>query len=170
MVAIDSCPIHACTVTASTPRASHRHAAVCRRSCTRRPCPVCSHANDRNTADRCNRAPRAVVNNGSVVALPSAIACTRGSTRFANGTRRERRPLVAFTATPSGADRRTSSAGVVLDNHGTGAQGIWTGLSHDGNILSGWGALGATEDDATAQIAHLKATGSLRTGPERHEQ
>ncbi len=29
VVAIDACPIHACTVTGSTPRANHRHAAVC---------------------------------------------------------------------------------------------------------------------------------------------
>jgi hypothetical protein len=35
VVAIDSCPHHSCTVARSTPRASQRHAAVCRRKCER---------------------------------------------------------------------------------------------------------------------------------------
>jgi hypothetical protein len=42
---------------------------------------------------------------------PSAIASTRGSTRLASGTRRDRRPLVDFVATPSGAARRIISRG-----------------------------------------------------------
>ena len=55
VVAIDACPIHACTVTGSTPRASQRQAAVCRRSWMRRPYAMEAHAGGRLNAEACSR-------------------------------------------------------------------------------------------------------------------
>ena len=78
----------------------------------RRPCPVVAHLIDRRTDDRCRVAPREVVSRRSPGCFPSASAWTIGSMRLANGTRRDRRPLVLFVPTPSGADRRTMSPGV----------------------------------------------------------
>ena len=55
VVAIDACPIQAWTVTGSTPRASHRQAAVCRRSWIRRPGATVDQATVRLTAEACSR-------------------------------------------------------------------------------------------------------------------
>jgi hypothetical protein len=54
VVAIDSCPSHAWTVTGPTHLASHRHAAVCRRSWMRRPGATVDQATDCLTADSCS--------------------------------------------------------------------------------------------------------------------
>lgn len=79
----------------------------------RRPAAVLFHFTDLTTALRCNCDPRDVVSSPSSTALPSANPRTMGRTLLANGTRRrDRRPLVAFTPTPSGWERRTSKPGI----------------------------------------------------------
>ena len=74
--------------------------------------------------------------------------------------------LMGWYAAEDGAVNSKGTLFFVLHNHGVSAQGIWTGLSHDGDLLSGWGALGHSEDDVRNQIATLKETlGVLRTAP-----
>jgi transcriptional regulator with XRE-family HTH domain len=56
-----------------------------------------------------------------------------------------------------------------LHTHGHIAQGIWTGTSHDGDLLSGWGALGSSEDQVIQLVRELKSTrgvAALRTAAE----
>ena len=112
VVAIEACPSQACTVTGSTPRASHRHAAVWRRSWIRRPGAAVDQPTDRFTAEACSPWPVPVVRSRSSGPLPSASACTNGSTRSATGTRRFLPDFVALASTPSGAARETSSTGI----------------------------------------------------------
>ena len=59
-MAIDACPIHVCTVTGSTLRASQRQAAVCRRSWMRRPCAMEAQASVGLNAEACSRCPEEV--------------------------------------------------------------------------------------------------------------
>jgi transcriptional regulator with XRE-family HTH domain len=66
-------------------------------------------------------------------------------------------------------DGSVSSKGTLffeLQTHGDEAHGIWTGTSHDGDLLSGWGALGKSEDQVVDLVRRLKAargTKALRT-------
>jgi hypothetical protein len=60
VVAIDACPIHVCTVTGSTLRASQRQAAVCRKSWMRRPCAMEAQASVGLNAEACSRCPEEV--------------------------------------------------------------------------------------------------------------
>lgn len=72
--------------------------------------------------------------------------------------------LMGWYAAEDGAVNSKGTLYFVLHNHGVSAQGIWTGLSHDGDLLSGWGALARSEDEARALIEHTKQTmGALRT-------
>ena len=57
------------------------------------------------------------------------------------------------------ADSAVNSKGSLyfaLHNHGLQARGIWTGMSHDGMILSGWGALAKNEGSVRTIVAELK--------------
>jgi len=62
---VDAWPIHVWTVTGSTPRASQRHAAVCRRSWIRRPSTRSVQPSARLNAEACSRHPREVTKSGS---------------------------------------------------------------------------------------------------------
>lgn len=56
-----------------------------------------------------------------------------------------------------------------LHTHGVEARGIWTGTSHDGDLLSGWGALGKSEEhvrDVVSQLKETKGATALRTQPD----
>ncbi|QNE19615.1 helix-turn-helix transcriptional regulator [Kribbella qitaiheensis] len=77
--------------------------------------------------------------------------------------------LMGWYAAEDGAVNSKGTLYFVLHNHGVNALGIWTGLSHDGNILSGWGALGRGEDEVREQVKELKKTlgaTALRTAPQ----
>jgi len=104
-------PIQAWTVTTSTPRASHRQAAVCRRSWIRRPSAVWAQFRVRLNAVACSRCPDSVKNGRSSGSRPSAHARIKTSTRSAIGTRRDLSDLVVLTRTPSGSARSTTSIG-----------------------------------------------------------
>ena len=113
VVAIEACPIQACTVTGSTPRASQRQAAVCRRSWIRRP----SATRRPGEGPLEGRGVQPVAGGGDeqlVVGLPpGAIAWTSGRTRSATGTRRSGRTWCTFDSTPFGC-------GPLHDQHGIG--------------------------------------------------
>ncbi|QNE21917.1 helix-turn-helix transcriptional regulator [Kribbella qitaiheensis] len=66
--------------------------------------------------------------------------------------------LLGWYAAEDGAVNSKGTLYFVLHNHGINALGMWTGLSHDGNVVSGWGVLARSEDEARAQIAQLKKT------------
>ncbi|WP_433609566.1 hypothetical protein ACQP2P_38680 [Dactylosporangium sp. CA-139114] len=45
----------------------------------------------------------------------------------------------------------------VLHPHGQRMSGRWVGLSYDGKIVTGWGAMGRTAEEATEAINFLIA-------------
>lgn len=44
---------------------------------------------------------------------------------------------------------------LVLHPHGTHAWRRWVGMSYDGAVISGWGAMARTEDDAHKLVQDL---------------
>jgi transcriptional regulator with XRE-family HTH domain len=80
--------------------------------------------------------------------------------------------LIGWYAADDGAVNSKGSLYFVLHTHGINARGIWTGISHDGDLLSGWGALGHSEDEVRGIVADLKTTlgaNALRTAPPLEE-
>ena len=49
----------------------------------------------------------------------------------------------------------------VLHPHGLRMEGRWVGLSYDGKIVTGWGGMARSEDEARAIIEQLKEKGSV---------
>lgn len=82
----------------------------------------------------------------------------------------DNRVLMGWYAADDGAVNSKGTVYFVLHNHGVFGTGIWAGCSHDGDLLSGWGAMARTEAEARELIDKLKATmGALRTAPPDQE-
>lgn len=75
----------------------------------------------------------------------------------------DNRILTGWYAADDGAVNSKGTLYFVLHPNGGNAQGIWTGCSHDGNLLSGWGALARTEEEARGQILDLKRSRGIAT-------
>lgn len=65
--------------------------------------------------------------------------------------------LMGWYAANEGSVRSKGTMYFVLHPHGISMSGRWVGLSYDGLIVTGWGGVGKTEDDARAVIKSLKA-------------
>lgn len=81
----------------------------------------------------------------------------------------DNRLLIGWYAAVDGGVASKGSLYFGLGAHGDIAHGIWTGMSRDGDLLSGWGALGASEVQVVDLVRELKATRgvkALRTATE----
>ena len=58
-----------------------------------------------------------------------------------------------------GAVRSKGVMYFVVHPHGIHLAGRWVGLSHDGPIVTGWGAVARTESQALAVVNHLREKG-----------
>lgn len=67
--------------------------------------------------------------------------------------------LTGWYVATEAAVRSKGAVYFVLHPHGIHMSGRWVGLSYDGPIMSGWGTLARTEDDALAVMAQLKQKG-----------
>lgn len=64
--------------------------------------------------------------------------------------------LMGWYAAADGGVRSKGTMYFVLHPHGVNLKGRWVGLSYDGKIQTGWGAMGKSEEDARALIEELK--------------
>lgn len=64
--------------------------------------------------------------------------------------------LMGWYAANDGSVRSKGTMYFVLHPHGVNMTGRWVGLSYDGNIMTGWGAMGKDEDEARSLIEKLK--------------
>lgn len=64
--------------------------------------------------------------------------------------------LMGWYAANDGSVRSKGTMYFVLHPHGVSMTGRWVGLSYDGKIMTGWGAMGKSEADARDLIAQLK--------------
>jgi hypothetical protein len=64
--------------------------------------------------------------------------------------------LMGWYAAVDGSIRSKGTMYFVLHPHGQYMSGRWVGLSYDGKILTGWGAMARNQEDATVAINELK--------------
>ncbi|NJP27833.1 helix-turn-helix transcriptional regulator [Microbispora hainanensis] len=64
--------------------------------------------------------------------------------------------LMGWYAANDGSVRSKGTMYFVLHTHGINMAGRWVGLSYDGQIMTGWGSMAKTEDEARDLIAELK--------------
>ena len=64
--------------------------------------------------------------------------------------------LMGWYAATDGSVRSKGTLYFVLHPHGQRMSGRWVGMSYDGKIVSGWGAMARDADDATSAIEDLK--------------
>lgn len=74
----------------------------------------------------------------------------------------DNRVLMGWYAANDGGVSSKGSLYFGLQTHGEDARGIWTGTSRDGDLLSGWGALGRSEDQVVQLVQDLKATRGVK--------
>ena len=65
--------------------------------------------------------------------------------------------LMGWYAADDGAVRSKGTLYFALHTHGSRALGRWVGMSYDGDIITGWGSLAHTEEEARAVIDQLKS-------------
>jgi hypothetical protein len=67
--------------------------------------------------------------------------------------------LMGWYRSTDGAVRSKGTMYLALHQHGTYAWGKWVGMSYDGEVISGWGVMARTSDEARAVAQHLVDTG-----------
>jgi transcriptional regulator with XRE-family HTH domain len=68
--------------------------------------------------------------------------------------------LMGWYAATDGSVRSKGTMYFVLHPHGQRMSGRWVGISYDGKIITGWGAMARDEEQATATINELIAGGT----------
>lgn len=68
--------------------------------------------------------------------------------------------LMGWYAADDGSVRSKGTMYFVLHPHGQRMSGRWVGLSYDGKIVTGWGAIARDEQDVKNVIAELKDQGA----------
>lgn len=71
--------------------------------------------------------------------------------------------LLGWYIADEGAVRSKGTLYFVLHQHGIHLTGRWVGLSYDGPIITGWGAIARTEDEVTALMNTLRTEEKART-------
>lgn len=66
--------------------------------------------------------------------------------------------LMGWYAANDGSVRSKGTMYFVLHPHGQHMRGRWVGISYDGKIVTGWGAMAKSEAEARAVIDELKAS------------
>lgn len=66
--------------------------------------------------------------------------------------------LMGWYTAMDGSVRSKGTMYFVLHPHGISMTGRWVGLSYDGKIMTGWGAMGHSEEEARDLIEELKSS------------
>ncbi|BCK53020.1 helix-turn-helix transcriptional regulator [Nocardia wallacei] len=72
--------------------------------------------------------------------------------------------LIGWYRATDGAVRSKGSMYLALHQHGTTAYGRWVGMSYDGEVITGWGAMAKDADDARRIVEQLIATNGESRG------
>jgi len=72
--------------------------------------------------------------------------------------------LMGWYTASDGSVRSKGTMYFVMHPHGISMSGRWVGLSYDGQIVTGWGSLAKTEDEAREVIGQLKEQETTRSG------
>lgn len=63
--------------------------------------------------------------------------------------------LIGWYRSTDAAVRSKGSMYLALHQHGTYAWGRWVGMSYDGDVITGWGAIGRAKDEAAKIVQDL---------------
>ena len=66
--------------------------------------------------------------------------------------------LTGWYASTEGSIRSKGTMYFVLNVHGLSMKGRWVGIGYDDKIMTGWGSMAKTAEEAEAAIAHLNQT------------
>jgi transcriptional regulator with XRE-family HTH domain len=85
-----------------------------------------------------------------------ALPVAEGSYQW-NGELRlwDNEALIGWYRSTDAAVRSKGSMYLALHQHGTHAWGRWVGMSYDGTVISGWGAIARSEDEARQTVQNL---------------
>jgi transcriptional regulator with XRE-family HTH domain len=97
-----------------------------------------------------------------------AVAIEEGSYRWRGELRLwDNEALMGWYRSTDGAVRSKGTMYLTLHPHGTHAWGRWVGMSYDGIVISGWGAMARTDDKAHQIVQDLIATKGASDGTDR---
>jgi transcriptional regulator with XRE-family HTH domain len=97
-----------------------------------------------------------------------AVSVDEGSYRWRGELRLwDNEALMGWYRSTDAAVRSKGTMYLALHPHGTHGWGRWTGMSYDGLVMSGWGALARDEDQATNVVRLLIDTGGESRGRDR---
>jgi hypothetical protein len=65
--------------------------------------------------------------------------------------------LIGWYHSNDGAVRSKGAIYLTVDPHGNRAWGRWVGMSYDGLVVTGWGAMARTEDESHQAVQDLMA-------------
>ncbi|WP_395109219.1 helix-turn-helix domain-containing protein [Actinomadura sp. SCN-SB] len=100
----------------------------------------------------------AVVQRGDVLHLDAdrALPVEQGSYRWRGELRLwDNEALIGWYRSTDAAVRSKGSLYLALHPHGNQAHGRWVGMSYDGPVITGWGAIARSEDAARGVVQDL---------------
>jgi transcriptional regulator with XRE-family HTH domain len=93
---------------------------------------------------------------GELLQLDAARAPAEGSYRWRGELRLwDNEALMGWYRSTEGATRSKGTMYLALHPHGEHAWGRWVGMSYDGLVITGWGAIGRTEELAHKVVQDL---------------
>jgi transcriptional regulator with XRE-family HTH domain len=104
-----------------------------------------------------------VAQRGELLQLDAdrALPVDEGSYRWRGELRLwDNEALIGWYRSTDAAVRSKGSMYLALHQHGTFAWGRWVGMSYDGEVLSGWGVMARTSDEAREVAQHLIDSGN----------
>jgi transcriptional regulator with XRE-family HTH domain len=97
-----------------------------------------------------------------------AVPIEEGSYRWRGELRLwDNEALMGWYRSTDGAVRSKGTMYLALHPHGTHAWGRWVGMSYDGIVISGWGAIARTDDKARQIVQDLIDTKGASDGTDR---
>jgi len=118
----------------------------------------CAWQTWKDGAPRIDTHPLEVHQRGEVLQLNAerAVPVAEGSYRWRGELRLwDNEALIGWYRSTDAAVRSKGTLYLALHQHGTYAWGRWVGMSYDGPVVSGWGAIARTEDQAHQVVVDL---------------
>ena len=118
----------------------------------------CAWQTWKDGAPRIDTHPLEVHQRGEVLQLNAerAVPVSEGSYRWRGELRLwDNEALIGWYRSTDAAVRSKGTLYLALHQHGTYAWGRWVGMSYDGPVVTGWGAIARTEEQAHQVVVDL---------------
>lgn len=112
----------------------------------------------KDDAPRIDTHPLLIVQRGELLQLDAdrAVPVEQGSFRWRGELRLwDSEALMGWYHSTDAAVRSKGTLYLALHQHGTYAWGRWVGMSYDGPVVSGWGAIARTQDEVHQVVSDL---------------